>query len=227
MSRIITLRLGVALAATGLVAFAAVPAQAEAVPADSSGSVGAAQALYGTEAIDIGPLAPCAAGGPGIGTTAGQASDAGLVSYGPGSSTCTYDPSTNSASATINGRQFQLNKNNIPGVPSFSVATYTVSCTTTDTGVTSSISLNGVKGLQVPDDIPPDYTITVPGLDPDGPPIARIVLNDTVKADPPDTSLSVHAIKIWLYPDTGAAAPGSGSITVGSVTCNPAHLTEE
>ncbi|GAA2993934.1 choice-of-anchor P family protein [Actinokineospora diospyrosa] len=225
MSPVRALRTGVLAAATGLLAFTA-PAEAS-VPADSSGTVGAAMALVGTEAIDIGPLAPCAAGGPGIGTTTGQSSDKGLVSYGLGSSTCSYDPATGSASATVNGRQFQLNRENVAGVPALKIATFSVSCSTNDEGgVTSSVTLGGVTGLEIPEEIPPNHTILVPGFFPEDPPIAKVVLNDVLEAEAPDRSVTVHAAKIWLYPDAdpaGPPAPGSGSITLGSVTCNPAH----
>ncbi|SES37627.1 hypothetical protein [Actinokineospora terrae] len=230
MSPVRSLRIGVLAVTTGLVAFAA-PAGAS-VPADSSATVGVAVALVGTEAIDIGPLAPCAAGGPGIGTTTGQASDAGLVSYGLGSSTCSFDPATGASSATVNGRQFELNRNSVAGVPKIKIGTFSVSCHTNEEGgVSTSLSLGGVVGLDLPEEIPPNHTILVPGFFEEDPPIAKIVLNDLVEAEAvegeaPDKSLTVHAAKIWLYPDAdplGPPTPGSGSITVGSVTCNPAH----
>ncbi|PPK68923.1 hypothetical protein V5P93_001295 [Actinokineospora auranticolor] len=214
--------------AVGVLGLAVAPAHA-AVPADSSGSVGGGMAMFGGIAVDIGPLGQCAAGGPLVGTTPGtsdqvEASDAGLLGFGPGNSTCGFDPATGTASASASGRQFEVNQRRLGGVPVIKVATFSVSCGTTDKGgVKSSVSLAGVTGIDVPDDIPANYVIVVPGATPDDPPLANVVLNDTVEADPPDGSLSVHAIKIWFNPTNSPAVPTSGSITAGSVTCNPAH----
>ncbi|WP_018686888.1 hypothetical protein [Actinokineospora enzanensis] len=216
---------GVLAVVAGLLAFAVSPAHAE-VAADSSGSVGGGQARFGTTAVDIGPLAPCAAGGPGIGTTPG-ASD-GPISFGSGKSTCVFDPLTEQVSATVLGSDFAVKaKVDTTDLPELSIGDYKVTCyTTAEGGVTSSVSLKNVTGVKLPDPIPEDYTVLVPGFFPDDPPIAKIVFNETVEADPPDGSLTVHAVKIWFYPDTdpnGPPAPNSGAITVGSVTCTPSH----
>ncbi|GLZ41025.1 hypothetical protein Acsp05_46490 [Actinokineospora sp. NBRC 105648] len=206
-----------ALAAVGVFAFA-VPAHAQ-VRADSSGAVGGGMALFGTEAVDIGPLAPCAAGGPGNGTTTGAESDFGLVKYGRGSGTCAFDPESGVASANVTGQDFEVNGLTLYGGPSIGISSFSASCTTTETGIKRSVALSGVTGVALPDEVPEDYTVIIPGPNPNQP-MARLVFNDTAPADPTDLrSESVHVLKVHLYPRGGGAA--SGTLTVGSVSCNP------
>ncbi len=205
-------------AAAGLLALTPATAQA-AARADSSATVAATMSVFGAEAVDIGPLAPCAAGGPATGTTPGADDDSGLVGFGPGSSTCTFDPATGTASATANGRAFRLNALRLYGGPTVRVGSYSATCSTTPTGAKSSVALAGVVGVDVPDDIPPGHTITIPARSENDPPLARVTLNEQVLADPPDGSMVVHALKIRLFPEGG---PASGNITLGTVTCSPA-----
>ncbi|OLR89465.1 hypothetical protein BJP25_05085 [Actinokineospora bangkokensis] len=185
---------------------------------DSSATVGGGMALFGIDAVDLGPLAPCAAGGPTSATTPGAASDNQSVVYGSGSTTCATDPATGESRATATGRTFKLDALKPYGGPAIRVSSYSATCSTTPNGSRSSITLGGVTGLDLPTTIPQNFSTKIPGATPTDPPLALVTANSVVTPEPGDGSATVSALRIQFFPQGGQ---GSGTITLATVTCTP------
>lgn len=191
--------------------------QAVAAPleATASGSVGSVDMVVDGVAVHTMPIATCEAGGKQDNMTLGV--DAGTTtSYGMSETHCALADGT--ASVRVSGTRFQTTVLARYGGPVVEVRTFGARCETTGNGSRSYISLGGVRGISIPETIPANYTITVPGTRPGDPPMARIVLNELVAPTPPDGSLTAHAMHIELFP---AGGPAGGDIIVGSAGCDP------
>lgn len=197
---------------------AAVPAtaQADEVTATGAGSVGALHVTVGDQTAHEDPIAPCV-----VGTTEKNRTDPVAVGaatrYGLGETSCSRG-SDGTASVEVTGSRFDTTLLRQFGGPRITVRTYKAGCTTTTNGSNGSMELGSVSGFTVPDTIPPNYTITIPGRAEGDPPIADVVLNELVVPHPPDGSLVTNALHIKLFPQGG---PASGDILVGSAACNP------
>lgn len=206
---------GVLLAALCL---AAVPvtAQAQEVTATGSGSVGAADVTVEGEQDRADPIAPCA-----LDATAENRADPVFVGpttkFGLGSTKCVRG-ADGTASVQVEGSRFETSALRLYGGPRITVRTYQVGCTTTKNGSSGSMQLGAVTGFTVPENIPVNYTIPVPGRTEGDPPMAEIVLNELVVPHPADGSLVTHAMHIKLFPQGG---PASGDIYVGTAACDP------
>lgn len=192
----------VGLALAGLLA-SAVPAAAAAVPL-GTGTVGSVDLLVDEEAVSVEPVAPCQTGGVPAGDSGGVGVS-GVVQFGASTSSCTIDPATGLASVTVDGEKFRLEEIDSAGVPRLKIASFTASCQTTDTGSTASFQISGFSGVDLPEQIPQNYTVTYPG--------ATLVVNETIIPDPPDGSLTMNVLHLRL--DDG------GEVVVGSVHCDP------
>jgi hypothetical protein len=140
-----------------------------------------------------------------------------VARYGNGSTTCGR-AKNGVASGEATGHRFETPLLQRFGGPDIKVRTYTARCATTADGSDGYVEVGTLSGITVPENIPSDYTITLPGPDPDDPPIAQVVLNETITPTPADGSLTTHAVHIKLFPQGG---PASGDIYVGTATCNP------
>ncbi|HEV2781963.1 MAG TPA: hypothetical protein VGX25_21450, partial [Actinophytocola sp.] len=166
------------LAVLGLIALAPAPAQAD-TPV-GHGSVGSAYAFSEIPPfdVDIGPLASCTVGGPPSASISG-AQARNFVAYGSGRSDCTKDPA-GQAKVEVSGRRFRMDGLRHYGGPIIKISSFTTGCMTVGNGTQSNIKVTGLSGIQVPNPIPANHTVTVPGATPTDPPVARIIVNEVV-----------------------------------------------
>jgi hypothetical protein len=209
--------------AVGLVSLAAlmfiqVPAAADEF-ATGSGSIGSAYAFseYPQVNVDIDVLARCEVGGVSTASTPG-ATGRGFVSFGAGNSSCTTT-TAGAAKVEVSGRRFSLEGLRAYGGPLIKIAKWSASCTTTESGSSSNISLSTVSGLQLPSTIPANHTIMIPGRLATDPPVAKIMINELLLPDPADGSMTVNLMHVWLFPEGVALA--HGEVVVGTVHCAP------
>lgn len=183
----------------------------------SAGSVGAVDVVMDGEEIVQPPIAECDVTGRKNNTTAGvKVGD--VASFGRSNTKCRWDGQGN-AHVEAKGRSFSTRALVEWGGPRIRISSYTVSCRTTGNGSAASFELRGLRGIEVPDRIPSNYTVTVPGRIEGSAPLAKVVLNELIAPSPPDGSMRLNAMRIELFPDGGG--PNSGDITVGTVACDP------
>jgi hypothetical protein len=194
----------------------AVPLLAAAEPAASTGwaSSGSVDVTVDNEHVVTGELAKCTVDGPYTAQSEGGATGDVAV-FGVGESGCGRTGDVSMAQAT--GHRFKSTVLLRYGGPMLSVRTFSVKCSTTATGSGGEISLGSVDGVTVPEQIPPNHRIVIPG-GAAGTALATVVLNETVTPQPPDGSLVTHAMHIKLFPQGG---PASGDIYLGTAACNP------
>jgi hypothetical protein len=202
-----------ALAALGLPLLTSAPAGADTPMA--TGSIGWAHAFSSHPAFDVNIqlLAECTAGAVATASTSG-ATGQNFVAFGNGTTTCGVN-ATGAASAEVSGRNFTLDGLRHFGGPKIKISRFTVSCNTTASGTSARVQITGMSGMRVPNPVPPNHTVTVPGARAGDPPVARIVFNETI----PGTagSMTVNLMHVRLFPDGIALA--NGEVVVGSVHC--------
>ncbi|MCP2234986.1 hypothetical protein [Prauserella halophila] len=184
----------------------------------STGAVGMVDVVQDGTDVRVGPIAACHVDGENANSTPGIAvgEDGDLASYGRGETSCVREGGQ--AHAEVSGNRFSTAVLEPYGGPKIRVRSYTASCHTTDNGSASSMWLSGVTGFDVPEDIPPNHEVLIPGATENDPPLARIVLNEFTAPEPPDGSLAMSAMRIELFPEGG---PVTGDIRVGSSRCAP------
>lgn len=202
----------------GAVVAAPATAQAQA-EATGAGSVGAVDITVDGVSAHADPIAPCV-----VDTTAEGRTDPITVGtrtkYGLGSTTCTRN-ADGTASVKVTGQRFETSVLQQFGGPVIKARTFGAGCNTTANGSNGYMSLGTVTGITVPQNIPPNHVITIPGTTPGAPPMAEVVLNELVVPVPADGSLTTNAMHIKLFPQGG---PASGDILVGSASCSPFGL---
>jgi hypothetical protein len=205
------------LASLGLIALVATPAHAD-TPV-GHGSVGSAYAFSEVPPfdVDLGPLASCSVGGTATANTSG-AQARNFVAYGSGRSDCVTD-TAGQAKVEVSGRRFRLDGLRHFGGPTIKISSFTASCTTVENGAKSTLKVAGLSGIQVPNPIPPNHVITIPGAAPTDPPVARIVMHEVIVPDPPDGSMTVNLMRVQLFPEGVALA--HGEVVLGTVHCSP------
>ncbi|NKQ54841.1 hypothetical protein HFP15_18310 [Amycolatopsis sp. K13G38] len=197
---------------------AVVPATARADQntAGGAGSIGAVDITVGQASAHSDPIAPCT-----VDTKPDNRTDPVTVGtktkYGLGTTTCTRNPN-GTASVKVEGQRFETSVLRQFGGPVITVRTFKAGCDTTQNGSSGYMELGAVSGFTVPQNIPANYTTTIPGKTADAPPMAEIVLNELIVPTPADGSLVTNALHIKLFPQGG---PASGDILVGSATCAP------
>ncbi|MBA0125173.1 hypothetical protein H0B56_06430 [Haloechinothrix sp. YIM 98757] len=193
------------------------PPEASASPV-SSASVGSVDAEIDGQRVRQDPIAPCEVDGQSE-AESGAVSVDRVASFGRGSSRCRRDTGgTGAAEAETSGRAFTSRVLRKYGGPILRVSSYSAGCRTVDSGSEGSVELRGVRGIDVPSDIPSNHAVLVHGPDESQPPLARVVVNEMVTPSPPDGSMTLNAMRIELFPEGG---PDSGEIVVGSVSCDP------
>ncbi|WP_179956884.1 hypothetical protein [Amycolatopsis anabasis] len=191
-------------------------AQAQEVVSTAEGSLGSARITVGGQTVAAEPIAACKVGGTLKGTSSGV-SVGTTTEYGKGETTCTRDDKGVST-ATASGKRFETRVLRQFGGPIIRVQTYGASCATTENGSSGSIQLGAVSGVQIPQEIPANHTVTIPGRQAGDPPMAEVVLNELIAPNPPDGSLITNAMHIKLFPRGG---PAEGDIFVGTAGCDP------
>lgn len=163
------------------------------------------------------PIARCKVDGvPSGGTRGVEVSD--IAEYGSGQTDCIRN-SNGTVTAQTSGRRFTLTALREFGGPRIGLRTYSSSCSTTNNGSSGRMEISGVTGIDVPERIPANYTVYVPGEDDGDPPLAKVIVNETVTPDPPNGDLTVNVLRVELFPQGGG--PRSGDVIVGSVSCYP------
>jgi hypothetical protein len=208
----------VGLAALALLVPGAGNAQAE-PESMAQGSVGAADLVLDGVPVTIDPIAQCEAGVVEQATSPG-AEVPDFVEFDGGSTTCSFDETTEAATASVTGERFRLEGLAQYGGPRLiRLSSFTVTCETTATGSSANFRLSGLTGITVPSTIPPNHVVTIPG--PAGaPPIATVTFNETLIPSPPDGSMTVNVMHVRLFPE-GSRTHTTGDIVVGSVSCAP------
>jgi hypothetical protein len=204
-----------ALSGGGLLAVPA-PAHAQDHTAIASGSLGHARIEVAGLAFAQDAIATCASDGP-------EDNSSTEVEIGPditfdGGTTVCGRAADGTASAEVAGERFETTVLRQFGGPALRLRSYVASCTTTENGSSGYIQLGGAGGFELPEQIPANHVITVPGLEEGDAPMARIVLNELVAPSPPDGSLTTNAMHVTLFPEGG---PASGDIVVGTAACDP------
>ncbi|MBB3661335.1 MULTISPECIES: hypothetical protein [Prauserella salsuginis group] len=202
---------------TGDAATQAVTAHDDWAPT-ATGTVGMVDVVQDGTDVRVGPIAACHVDGEASGSTPGLTvgEDGELAAYGRGETSC--ERSEGRAQAEVSGNRFATSVLEQYGGPKIRVRSYSASCHTTDNGSASSMWLSGVTGFSVPEEIPPNHEVLIPGETENDPPMARIVLNEFTAPEPPDGSLAMSAMRIELFPEGG---PVTGDIRVGSSRCAP------
>jgi hypothetical protein len=207
--------LAAALAGGALIAVPATAEAAATATATASGSVGEVDVVLNGVSTGVAPVAACDTNATPRNSTAGV--DAGSTAkYGSSITTCGR-AADGTVGAEVAGRRFQTDVLRRYGGPAIRVGTYTARCNTTAGGIATSVGLGGVNGVALPAQLPVGYTVRIPG-GAGAPPLAEVVLNEMVAADPADGGVTVHAMHIKLFPNGG---PGRGDIYVGSARCDP------
>jgi hypothetical protein len=192
------------------------PALADQPAAVGTGTVGTVDVVVGGQAVRSGLIAPCLTG-----TTAGNQTDSIAVGqdtwFGSATTSCTRNPD-GTASTRVSGQRFETTILARFGGPVIRAKTFTADCDTVENGSRGRIALSGVTGVTVPSNIPVNYEVTIPGTAPGAPPMAVVVVNESIVPSPSDGSLTTNAMHIRLFPQGG---PASGNILVGSASCAP------
>ncbi|OLT43675.1 hypothetical protein BJF85_21475 [Saccharomonospora sp. CUA-673] len=207
-------------AATALVLTAVLPAAAQAQEQEQPaafGSVGLVDVVHEGNEVRVGPIADCDVDEQPENSTPGVDVGGGdLARYGSGETTC--ERADGRASTTATGERFSTSILEEYGGPEIRVRSFTAQCQTTENGSSSSMQLSGVSGFDLPQEIPPNHEILIPGDDADAAPLAKVVLNEFTAPDPPDGSLEMSAVRIQLFPEGG---PVTGDIRLGMAACDP------
>ncbi|KAA9162111.1 hypothetical protein FPZ12_012810 [Amycolatopsis acidicola] len=196
---------------------AALPATASAdqISGSGAGSVGAVDIAVGQQTAHQDPLAPCE-----VDKTAENRSDPVTVGtttkFGLGSTTCKRNDD-GTVSVQVSGQRFETTVLKQFGGPVITARTFKSGCNSTANGSNGSMELGTVTGVTVPQNIPANYVVTIPGAN-GAPPLAEVVLNELIVPTPADGSLVTHAMHIKLFPQGG---PASGDILVGTAVCAP------
>lgn len=212
-------RAALAAVAAGLVASASGGASASAAQrheATAKGSIGSVDVRQGDQQVSHPPIAPCDVEGDQDGSS-GTVTVGGVATYWGGQTKCDWDASER-ARAEVTGRYFSTKAMVEWGGPRIKVSTFKVRCNTTANGSSASMQLTGVRGIDLPERIPSNYTVTIPGRIEGAKPLGKVIVNEVVVPDRPDGSMRVNAMHIVLFPEGG---PDQGDIIVGTVHCDP------
>ena len=194
----------------------AVPLLAAAAPAASFGwaSAGSVDVTVDDQHVVTGELGKCTVDGPFSTHSAGGTTGEVAV-FGTGEAGCGRSGTVSIAQGE--GHRFQLDVLKRFGGPVVTVRSFFAKCATTADGALGEIEVGTVTGITVPENIPANYKIVVPG-GPAGTALATVIVNETVTPDPADGSLVTHALHIKLFPQGG---PATGDIYLGTAACDP------
>lgn len=201
-----------ALLATGLTSANAVAA---APGASASGALGEVDVTVDGQTVRQQPIAPCEVDGEEQ-NDSGRVTVGDVATYWGGETTCGR-VGDEEAEALVEGRYFVTDLLRDWGGPRIKVSAFDLTCHTTENGSAGSVELRGISGIEVPEEIPPNYTVIVEGDDDE--PVAEVVLNEFTAPSPPDGSMQMNAMRIELLGSADVEA--SGDIVLGSVACDP------
>jgi hypothetical protein len=209
-----------ALAAVGTsgIALACLAGPAAAAPAatvQGTGNAGSAKVVMDGTAGEIPALAPCDIAGTATNSTDGAAID-GVVSYDAATTSCTHDAAARTSAMSVKGGSFDFTALTRYGGPEISFDSYRTGCTGAKGSTGGSFHMTGQRGVELPDPLPANYTVTIPGANKTDPPMAKLVFGEVVPAPTQDGSTRLNTLHIKLFPEGG---PSSGDLYMGSVHC--------
>jgi hypothetical protein len=191
---------------------AATPAQAATL--GGVAYVGSANVTIAGYLNTLGAIAKCRVDSTADNSTSGS-SIAGVVSFGPGRSSCTRSHGTGTTTSTAIGTRFQLDALMSLGGPRIRLADFRVTCRADRFGARVDSSFNGVTGLgDLPRIIPENYTLSI--NDRGGRQIATAILNEVKPARFHRGGVALNLLHILWCPDGG---PLGGDVIVGRTAC--------
>lgn len=192
--------------------------QANATAAGTA-SAGSATVVRNGHSIPVAPVAACSVTGQQQGHSNGV-TKAGLLSYGPATSTCALNAQAHTSTSTSNGTNFALTALQNYGGPLIKMASYQVKCTANTNGTNASWSFSGLTGITPPSQIPQNYTVPIKSGNTI---LANVIFNEVILPSPNDGSITLNMMHIVLFPNgTPPNTPTlSGDIYVGSTACSP------
>ncbi len=202
------------LSACGLLVGAAA-ANATAATAAGTASLGSASVVIDGTNTTIDALAPCDLAHPGEFSTEGVTRD-GVADFGKGSTSCATDTAHKKNTMSANGADFRLTALRAYGGPEIGFSSYQAGCAGATSQSSAQFSMGGYYGIQLPEKVPANYSVTVPGNGQGAKPLAKLTFGEVVPAPQQDGSITMNALHVQLFPDGG---PASGDIYVGSVHC--------
>lgn len=204
-----------AVGASLVVGLFVVPAgAAQATTLNGVAYVGSANVMIAGSVNTLGAVAKCRVDSTADNSTSGS-SIAGVVSFGPGRSSCTRSHATGTTMSTAIGTQFQLDALTSFGGPRIRLANFQVTCRADRFGARVDSSFNGVTGLgNVPRYIPENYTVQITGRG--GRLIATAILNEVKPARFHHGGIAMNLLHIMWCPDGG---PLGGDVIVGRTAC--------
>lgn len=195
---------------------------AAASPATAAGtaSAGSAHVVRNGHTFTVPAVGPCHLAGSQHGSSQGV-TQAGIVSYGSATSTCSADQTAHTSKSVANGSAFALTALQSYGGPQIKIASYQVSCSATTGGTNAAWSFSGLTGVTVPQQVPNNYVIPVKKAN--GTLLANVILNEVILPDPNDGSITLNMMHIVLFPNgtPQGTVPLTGDIYVGSTACSP------
>jgi hypothetical protein len=203
-----------AVGASLVVGLFAVPAgAAQAAIVDGVAAVGSANVMIAGHVNTLGDVAQCRVGSISDNSTPGS-SIAGVVSFGPGRSSCTRSYVTGATTATAIGTRFQLDALRSFGGPRIRLGYFRVTCRADRFGAGVDSTFSGLTGLgNLPRNIPDDYTVEITGSG--GRVVAVVVLNE-VQPSRFHGGVALNVLHIKLFPGGGLF---SGDVVVGHSAC--------
>ncbi|MEV4312745.1 choice-of-anchor P family protein [Actinocrispum sp. NPDC049592] len=175
--------------------------------------------IHGKKRIVQPPVAQCLTNGGNIQNASKRIRLKGVAEYGDGNTKCTADPSNGRITVEATGQKFELNALPEFGGPRIRISNFLATCATTVSGAVARMQFSGLVGMEAPQDLPPNYTVVVPGDHKGDPPLAKIILNEILVPSPPDGSITLNLMHVIFAP-TGQG-PITGELVVGSVYCTP------
>jgi hypothetical protein len=204
------------------VAVLVVTAAPAAIAATGSGtaSVGSVDVVVeGQKRVVQPPVAQCLTSGGTIQNTNKRIRLRGVAEFGDGTTKCTADPANGRITVEATGQRFELNALPEYGGPRIRISQYLATCATTISGSVARMQFNGLVGMTAPQDVPPNYTVFIPGDRPGDEPLAKVILNEVIVPSPPDGSITLNLMHVIFAPNGGG--PITGELVVGGVYCTP------
>lgn len=202
------------LSACGLLVGAAA-ANATAATVAGTASLGSASVVIDGKNTTIDALAPCDLAHPGEFPTEGVTQD-DVAAFGKGQSSCAQDTAHKKTTMSATGADFRLTALRAYGGPEIGFSSYQAGCEGTTGQSAARFSVGGYYGVELPEKVPADYSVTVPGAGQGDKPLAKLTFGEVVPSPTRDGSLTMNALHVQLFPEGG---PASGDIYVGSVHC--------
>ncbi len=197
-----------ALVVAGLAASAAAPASAATT---ASADIGSASFTKAGSTVEVPAQGHCSINGP-TSATAQVVAKPG-VTFGGGTSSCT-SPNPTSTSSTATGKNFELSALVSAGGPRVKLASFTVTCSGTQSQTSANWSYGGMSGItNPPNPVPVGYVSPIRKAD--GTALANAVFN--IQSLPGDGSIGLTMLRIEFLPASGI----SGAVSLGRTSCTP------